>query len=58
MSEHQQAVFDAVDDTPTTFETILIRTDLSIATVAEACDNLVEQGVLSTGAGWWSRARS
>jgi DNA processing protein len=58
MSEHEQSVFDAVDDTPTTFETILIRTDLSIATAAAACDNLVERGVLSTGAGWWSRARS
>ena len=58
MSELEQAVFDAVDDTPTTFETILIRTDLSIATAAEACDNLVEREVLSAGAGWWSRSRS
>jgi len=55
MSEHQQAVFDAVDDTPTAFETILIRTDLPIASAIEACDYLVERGVLSAGAGWWSR---
>jgi DNA processing protein len=56
MSQHQQAVFDAVDDTPTAFETILIRTDLPIASAVEACDYLVERGVLSAGAGWWSRA--
>lgn len=56
LSQHQQAVFDAVDDTPTAFETILIRTDLPIASAVEACDYLVERGVLSAGAGWWSRA--
>jgi DNA processing protein len=50
----QQALLDAVDDTPTAFETILIRTDLSIAAAAEACDQLVERGVLRSGAGWWS----
>jgi DNA processing protein len=55
MSPCQRAVFDAVDDTPTAFETILIRTDLSIAEAAEACDQLVERGALLSGAGWWSR---
>jgi DNA processing protein len=52
----QRALLDAVDDTPTAFETILIRTDLSIAAAAEACDQLVEQGILRAGAGWWSTA--
>jgi DNA processing protein len=52
----QQALLDAVDDTPTAFETILIRTDLSIAAAAEACDQLVERGILRSGAGWWSTA--
>jgi DNA processing protein len=53
----QRAVWDAVDDTPTAFETILIRTDLSIVSAAEACDELVERGALKTGAGWWSRRK-
>jgi DNA processing protein len=52
----QQALMEAVDDTPTAFETILIRTDLSIAAAAEACDQLVERGILRSGAGWWSTA--
>ncbi len=55
MSGSQRAVWDAVDDTPTAFETILIRTDLSIPAVAEACERLVERGVLVSGAGWWSK---
>jgi hypothetical protein len=55
MTDHQQSVWDAVDDTPTVFETILIRTDLSIADAADACGQLVDQGVLVSGAGWWTR---
>jgi hypothetical protein len=55
MTAHQRVVWDAVDTTPTTFETILIRTDLSIASVAEACEQLVETGALFTGTGWWLR---
>ncbi len=50
----QRAVLAAVDDVPTRFETILIRTGLSIASAAEACDQLTEQGSLLAGAGWWS----
>ncbi len=53
----QRAVLAAVDDVPTRFETILIRTGLSIASTAEACDQLIEQGLLISGAGWWSRNR-
>ncbi len=55
LTPSQHAVWEAVDDTPTAFETILIRTDLSIATVAEACGQLVESGTLRSGADWWSR---
>ena len=55
MDGRQRVVWEAVDDTPTAFETILIRTDLSIAAAAEACERLVEQGVLVSGAGWWSK---
>jgi DNA processing protein len=51
----QRAVLAAVDDVPTRFETILIRTGLSIASAAEACDQLTEQGSLMAGAGWWSQ---
>jgi DNA processing protein len=50
----QGAVLAAVDDVPTRFETILIRTGLSIASAATACDQLSEQGSLVAGAGWWS----
>ena len=53
----QGAVLDAIDDVPTRFETILIRTGLSIATAAEACEGLVEQGLVIAGAGWWSQSR-
>ena len=55
MTPSQRAVWESVDDTPTAFETILIRTDLSIAAAAEACGQLVESGALRSGAGWWSR---
>jgi predicted Rossmann fold nucleotide-binding protein DprA/Smf involved in DNA uptake len=56
LTPSQQALLDAIDDTPTAFETILLRTDLSIAAAAEACDQLVERGMLRSGAGWWSTA--
>jgi DNA processing protein len=55
MTIRQRAVWEAVDDTPTAFETILIRTDLSIAAAAAACDELVASGLLLAGAGWWSK---
>jgi DNA processing protein len=56
LSTIHRAVLGAVDDTPTGFETILIRADLSIAPAAQACDELVELGLLRAGAGWWSKA--
>jgi predicted Rossmann fold nucleotide-binding protein DprA/Smf involved in DNA uptake len=55
MSETERTVWEALDDTPTAFETILIRTDMSVASVAEACDQLVERGLIHSGAGWWSK---
>jgi DNA processing protein len=55
MSPAQLAVWEATDDIPTAFETILIRTDLSIAEAVVTCDSLVESGVLLAGCGWWSR---
>jgi DNA processing protein len=55
MSATQRAVLGAVDDTPTAFETILIRTDLSVASAAQACDELDDLGYLRAGAGWWSK---
>jgi DNA processing protein len=55
VSEAGRSVLDAVDDTPTTFETILLRTGLTIALAAEACEDLVDAGRLLAGAGWWSR---
>ena len=55
MSGAERTVWEALDDTPTAFETILIRTDMSVASVAEVCDRLVERGLIHSGAGWWSR---
>ncbi len=52
----ERSVWEAVDDTPTTVETVLLRTDLSLATVGLAVGNLVERGLVVAGAGWWSRA--
>jgi DNA processing protein len=51
----QRVVWEAVDDTPTSFETILLRTNLSIAAAAQVCGQLVEEGALLSGPGWWSR---
>jgi DNA processing protein len=51
-----RSVLDAIDDTPTSFETILLRTGLAIAPAAEACEDLVDGGLLLAGAGWWSKA--
>ena len=51
----QRSVLEALDETPTPFETLLLRTDLSVAGVAEACEFLVDRGMADTGAGWWSR---
>jgi DNA processing protein len=55
LSDDQRAVWDAVDDGPATFETILIRTGLSIGTAAEACGQLVDCDLLVAGGGWWTR---
>ncbi|HEX3840925.1 MAG TPA: DNA-protecting protein DprA [Acidimicrobiales bacterium] len=55
ITEAGRSVLEAIDDTPTTFETILLRTGLSIAPVAEACEDLVAHGLVLAGAGWWSR---
>ena len=52
----QHAVFEAVDDTPTTIETILVRTGLSLSALSSAGEDLVGRGLLTHGAGWWARA--
>jgi len=57
MSARELVVWEATDDIPTAFETILIRTDLSIAEAVVTCDSLVERGALLAGCGWWSRPR-
>jgi DNA processing protein len=55
LSDDQRSVWNAVDDGPTTFETILIRTGLSIGSAAEACGQMVDCGLLVAGGGWWTR---
>ena len=52
----ERAVWESVDDTPTTVETVLLRTDLAVATVGVAVEALVARGLLVEGAGWWSRS--
>jgi len=56
LSKPELTVLHALDDTPTAFETILLRTSLSIASAAEACGSLVEQGAALSGPGWWCRS--
>ena len=51
----ERSVWEAVDDTPTSVETVLLRTDLSLAALTAAGEVLVERGLLAAGAGWWSR---
>ncbi len=51
----ERSVLEAVDDTPTSVETVLTRTDLSLAALTAAGEALVERGLLTAGAGWWSR---
>lgn len=55
LSEPERTVLQALDDTPTAFETILLRTSLSIAAAAQACGSLVERGAALSGPGWWCR---
>ena len=51
----ERAVWESVDDTPTTVETVLLRSGLAVATVGVAVEVLVARGLLVEGAGWWSR---
>jgi predicted Rossmann fold nucleotide-binding protein DprA/Smf involved in DNA uptake len=51
----ERAVWESVDDTPTTVESVLLRTGLAVATVATAVEARVARGLLVEGAGWWSR---
>ncbi len=48
-------VADAVDDTPTSAETIVLRTGMALPEVVQACGQLVAAGALRSGAGWWCR---
>jgi DNA processing protein len=52
----ERAVWDAVEDTPTTIETVLLRTNLSLAALSGVADALAGRGLLVAGAGWWCRA--
>jgi DNA processing protein len=52
----ERVVWDALDDTPTTVETVLLRTGLSLAAVGMAVGDLEERDLIVAGAGWWSRA--
>ena len=49
-------MWEAVDDAPTLVETVLLRTNLSLAALTEVGDPLAARGLLVAGAGWWTRA--
>jgi DNA processing protein len=51
----QRSVWEAVDDTPTTAETVLLRTGLSLSAVTAAGEELVAARRLTAGTGWWCR---
>jgi DNA processing protein len=53
--DERRQVYEAVDGHPTGLESIVLRTGLPFATIAVACDALVEEGSLAAGPGWWSR---
>jgi predicted Rossmann fold nucleotide-binding protein DprA/Smf involved in DNA uptake len=55
MGRVERAVWDAIDDSPTTVETVLLRTNLSLAALTEAGLELISRGFLVGGAGWWTR---
>ncbi|MBV8462890.1 MAG: DNA-processing protein DprA [Acidimicrobiales bacterium] len=55
-SEEHRRVWEAVDEHPTGLETILLRTGLSVSAVALSCEELLSQGHLRGGRGWWCRA--
>ena len=56
MKASQRAVWQAVEDTPTVFETVLLRSGLSTTEAALACEQLVVAGALVEGSGWWTKA--
>jgi DNA processing protein len=56
LSIPERSVLQAMDDTPLAFETILLRTDLSVDAAARACDELVRRGCAVSGPGWWCRS--
>jgi DNA processing protein len=54
LTTEARSVLASIDATPTSFETILSRTDMGIAAVARICDDLVAHRLLRSGDGWWS----
>ena len=52
----RRSVWEAVDDPPTSVETVLLRTDLALAALTAVGQERVDRGLLTAGTGWWSRA--
>ncbi len=52
----ERIVWDAVDDVATPVETVLLRTNLSLSSLADVGEALADRGILVAGAGWWARA--
>ena len=54
LGENPRAVLAALESSPTTMDTILRRTGLSLAHAAAACDLLTRAGTVDAGPGWWA----
>ncbi len=54
LGEDSRAVLAALESSPTTMDTILRRTGLSLARAAAACDSLTRAGRVDAGPGWWA----
>ncbi|HEY6622970.1 MAG TPA: DNA-processing protein DprA [Acidimicrobiales bacterium] len=54
LGDDPRAVLAALESSPTTMDTILLRTSLSLARAAAACDSLTRAGTVDAGPGWWA----
>jgi DNA processing protein len=54
LGDDARTVLTALEDSPTTMDSILRRTGFSLARAAAACDALARAGAVDAGPGWWA----
>jgi DNA processing protein len=54
LGDDERAILAALEDSPTTMDTILRRTGFSLARAAAACNALSRTGTVDAGPGWWA----